>query len=313
LNIVFLGSPAEVIEPLKAIMSSHHDLVAVVSQPARPAGRKRQLVDPPVAAFAKQSGIKTLQPSKASDPNFLNQFSALDCDVAITAAYGQILTEDFLAVPTRATINIHPSLLPAYRGATPVPAALLDGLSETGVSVLFTKKKLDAGNIICQESYKIPDAMKADELTATLFELSSTLVLDALTKLVDQTYQGDPQDDELATYCKKILKTDGVCDWSLSAVDIERRFKAYYPWPGCFSAFKEQTIQFLDLKTSQENRDLSPGSFVFDKALGKIFVGTGRGTIELATLKKAGGKPMDAPSFWNGIKNIDGPHEFKKS
>lgn len=311
LKVVFLGSPEEVMEPLKAIISSTHDLVAVVSQPARPAGRKRKLLDPPIAEFAKQSGIKTLQPVKASDPEFLAELRELDCDVAITAAYGQILTDEFLAIPKRATINIHPSMLPAYRGATPVPAALLGGLTETGVSVLFTEKKLDAGNIIVQRTFQIPPEMKADVLTKALFQVGADLVLEAMTKLEDQSYLGEPQADNLATFCKKIKKNDGLCDWSLSAVEIERRFRAYFPWPGCFSFFSGQLIHLLDINASTEETDLAPGVFCFDKSADRqLRIGTGDGEIRVLVLKKAGGKPIDASSFWNGTKNLDGPYEF---
>src|SRR5690606_4359574 len=118
-----------------------HKLVAVVSQPARPVGRKGILTDPPLAQFAKNQNLLVLQPERASDPDFLAQLTALKPDIVITAAYGQILTDDFLKIPSRATINLHPSLLPAYRGATPVPQALLEGRSETGITILFTVKK----------------------------------------------------------------------------------------------------------------------------------------------------------------------------
>jgi folate-dependent phosphoribosylglycinamide formyltransferase PurN len=159
MRLVYMGSPSEVIAPLESLIKhcqkSGDEVVAVVSQPAKPAGRKQTLTDPPVATFAKEQGLRCLQPIKASDPAFLEELKSLEVDVIITAAYGQILSNAFLAIPRRATINIHPSLLPAYRGAIPVPAALLDGLETTGVTVLFTVKALDAGNIILQKSFAI--------------------------------------------------------------------------------------------------------------------------------------------------------------
>ena len=149
MRIIFMGSPEEVIAPLKSLISlcegSEHELVAVVSQPAKPAGRKKKLTDPPLASFAKEAGLKVYQPVKARDPEFLNQLRDDQVDLIITATYGQILSEEFLSIPKRGTINIHPSLLPEYRGATPVQTALFDGLETTGVSILFTVRALDAG------------------------------------------------------------------------------------------------------------------------------------------------------------------------
>ena len=177
MRIVFMGSPKEVISPLESLMelceSDSFELVAVISQPARPFGRKKVLTDPPLATYAKEKGIHTLQPEKCRDEAFLTEtLKELNPDLIITAAYGQILSQAFLDIPKLGTINIHPSLLPEYRGAIPVPAALLDGKKTTGVSILYTVKALDAGDIISQESHDIEDNETSDILLARLFELS---------------------------------------------------------------------------------------------------------------------------------------------
>ena len=145
-----MGSPAEVVPVGEQLVSGglRHELIAVVTQPARPVGRKQILTDPPLAQWAKSKNLLVLQPEKASDAGFLSELAKLKPDVIITAAYGQILSDAFLKIPARATINIHPSLLPRYRGATPVPATILDDVRDTGVSILFTVKALDAGNIV---------------------------------------------------------------------------------------------------------------------------------------------------------------------
>jgi folate-dependent phosphoribosylglycinamide formyltransferase PurN len=154
-----MGSPEEVVSPLQHLLEhcrkGKDQLLGVISQPARPAGRKKRLTDPPVASFAKEAGLTVWQPEKASAEEFLRTLEEAGPDVIITAAYGQILSERFLKIPKRATINIHPSLLPVYRGATPVQTALLDGLTETGVTILFTVKALDAGPIISQKRFAI--------------------------------------------------------------------------------------------------------------------------------------------------------------
>ena len=190
MRILFLGSPSEVVPVLDflrndpVICASHH-IVGVVSQPMRPTGRGGKMSDPPVALYAQENGIPLLQPESVKDPQFLEEMRNFRPDIALTAAFGQILTNDFLAIPTRATINIHPSLLPRHRGAVPVPAAILAGDSVTGVTVLFTVRKLDAGNIILQESTAIHPDETSDVLLKRLFLLGAAMIGPALELLSD--------------------------------------------------------------------------------------------------------------------------------
>ena len=201
-----MGSPQEVVSPLETLLAAGPDfnVVAVVSQPPRPVGRSGKLQDPPLAEFAKLRGLLTLQPESARDPDFLEQLRGLDVDVIVTAAYGQILSPKFLGIPKRATVNIHPSMLPKYRGATPVPAAILSGEIESGVSILFTVKALDAGAVICAEESAIALDETSGAMTQRLFELGGLLLVKALEKLRDPNFSGEPQDDRLATHCRKI-------------------------------------------------------------------------------------------------------------
>lgn len=306
MRLVYMGSPTEVIAPLKVLLADHsHQVVAVVSQPAKPMGRKSVPQDPPLAVFAKEAGLNVLQPEKASHPDFLATLKELRPDVIITAAYGQILTDAFLAIPTRGTINIHPSLLPAYRGATPVPAALLDGLKETGVTILFTVKKLDAGAIICQERAVIEPNEKADELTDRLFRLGGELLPKALHQLQDPGFQGTEQDESKVTLCRKIQKNDGQVQWANSSKEILNRFRAFHPWPGTFSFFNDQRVVFEAITLAQQCKNLQPGQFEYLKPEKALLVGAGEGCIQIHTLKPAGSKSLDAASFWNGLKQRD--------
>jgi len=313
LRIVFFGSPKEVISPLKSLMtfceSRQHELVAVVSQPAKPAGRKRQLTDPPLAEFAKECGLRVLQPSSARDPLFLEEFSALQPDLAITAAYGQILNEEFLAIPRRATINLHPSLLPKYRGATPVQSALLEGETRSGVSILFTVRKLDAGSLILQEKLDIGADETAQELLPRLFTLAGTLLPQAIHLLEDPSFVGAPQDEGEVTHCLKIQKSDGQIDWDSPATLIANRFRGYCPWPGSFTFFEGKRLIVQSLKISNINKDLSPGELSWDQDSKSLLAGTARGNISLIRLKPEGRKEVDAAVFWNQIKNLKN-HRF---
>ncbi len=302
MRIVFLGSPDEVIAPLKVLQSSAHEVVAVLSQPAREVGRGRVLTDPPVARFAKEQGFTVLQPASARDPQFLSDFAALRPDVAVTAAYGQILSEAFLSIPRRATINIHPSLLPKYRGATPVPAALLDQCSVSGVTILFTVKRLDAGPIILQKQSKILSYETADQLTRRLFEESGSMLLDALDLLADESFQGTQQDESAVTLCGKISKEDGRVDWGVSARILESRYRAFQPWPGLYAYIGPERIGLRDVIALDDASVLRSGEAIFEKSEMLIKVGTGQGTIGVKQLQKSGSKWVDAAGFWNGQK-----------
>jgi methionyl-tRNA formyltransferase len=308
MRVIFLGSPESVLAPLEFLLTKMQgvELIAVVSQPPRPVGRSKELIDPAVAQFAKQRGLRVFQPEKASDPLFLEALRQLKPDLMITAAYGQILNDDFLRIPKRGTINIHPSLLPKYRGATPVPAALLAGDQETGVTILFTVKKLDAGNIIAQERSAIQSQERTDQLTVRLFQLSTTLLPNVITMLENPDFIGEPQQDKDVTVCKKITKDDGAINWEASATEILNRFRAFYPWPGAYTFLSGKRVAIEAMATAElTSPKLSPGSLQFSKGDKAILVGTGSGNLMISQLKPAGGRIQDASSFWHGLKSKD--------
>lgn len=311
MRIVFMGSPEPVVAPLATLVEQGSgrgiEVVAVVSQPARPVGRGGQLKDPPLARYAKERGLKVLQPEKAKDPLFLEALRDLAPDVVVTAAYGQILTAEFLAIPRRATINIHPSLLPAYRGATPIQAALLDGLETTGISVLFTVPKLDAGAIIVQEPLAIAPRESAGELLIRAFAASGPLLLKALDLLADPEFRGQPQNEAKVTHCKKIAKDDGAIDWQQGADEIINRCRAFDPWPGSFTFLANRRLNIVDIERADEELVTGePGSFGFDKKTQALKVASSDGYVLLHRIKPAGGKEQTAQAFWNGLKDRSG-------
>lgn len=306
-----MGSPVEVVSPL-AYLHQHgpqHDysLVGVVSQPARPVGRGGHVQDPPVAAWAKDHQIATLQPESAKTTDFLDALRALKPDVIVTAAYGQILSDEFLKIPTRGTINIHPSRLPKYRGAIPVPAAILDGHTATAVSILFTVKKLDAGNLILVKDFSINPDETGGALTERLFAESGPMLIEALKKLEDKDFVGTPQIDAEATFCKKIEKDSGAINWSAEAKEIVNRFRAFEPWPGTWTMMGDRRIVVTAMKEAHHSPSLKPGIFTFDKPSKTLVVGAGKGAVAISGVKPAGGKAMDAAGFWNGLKDKTTP------
>jgi len=311
MRIVFLGSPEEVISPLDLLLKSRGsgiELVGVVSQPAKPQGRGRVPEDPAVAKFAKVNAIPTFQPQRASDPEFLDQFKALEPDVAVTAAYGQILTDAFLAIPKRATINIHPSLLPKYRGATPVQSAIAAGESTTGVSILFTVKMLDAGPIILQRPFTIGSNERSCQLMPRLFKESGSMLLEAIDMLKSSDFIGIPQNENKVSHCRKINKTDGNINWEHEAEEIFNHFRAYDPWPGSHTFFGGRRVVVNDMALDSDAiTSLEPGHFVFDKKNHCLVVGTGSGPLQITNIKPAGGGVINAAAFWNGLKDRSHP------
>lgn len=302
-----MGSPEDVVAPLAYLFQygpkQDFHIVGVVSQPARPVGRHSILQDPPVAAWAKKNQIPTLQPESAKSADFLNALREWQPDVIVTAAYGQILSDEFLKIPRRGTINIHPSLLPHYRGAIPVPAAIMDGLKSTAVTILFTVKKLDAGNIILARSFDIGIHETAGELTPRLFAESGPMLLEALEKLKDPNFSGIAQDDSKATFCKKIEKDSGTIDWASNADTIVNRFRAFEPWPGSWTYLGDRRIAMTAMKIFDAPLSLEAGAFTFDKPSKSLIVGTANGLVQISGVKPAGSKAMDAAGFWNGLKD----------
>ncbi|MGE0174429.1 MAG: methionyl-tRNA formyltransferase [Oligoflexales bacterium] len=311
MKIVFLGSPQCAVDPLKFLIEKGYSVVACVSQPARPAGRGKALQDPPVARFAKENGVETIQPASVNEPEVLDYLRNLNFDIALTAAYGQILSKNFLAIPRRATINIHPSLLPRYRGATPVPSALLDGLTETGVTVLFTVYKMDAGNIIVQKRTSVQPEETADVLTDRLFSEGARILPEAFKLLADPGFQGAIQDEASVTHCRKLTKESGLVQWRLSAEQIFNQYRAYYPWPGSYTFCQGRRVVVSQLsRCLQSSSKGEPGTFFLDKNSRRLLVQTSDGTLELCRLKPEGGKEISGFDYWNGLKAVDGWGKF---
>lgn len=312
MRLIYLGSPQDSIYPLEYLIENAktygHEILAVVSQARKTNYRRgKQNEDTPLASFARKVGILTLQPEKASDPEFQNTLRELAPDVMITCAYGQILNQSFLNIPTRATINIHPSLLPKYRGATPVQTALLDGLQETGVTILFTVKELDAGNIILQKKEAIfPNEVSGDLMTR-LFKISAPLLIEALDALADPNFLGTPQNPKDVSLCKKIKKEDGLIDWSLDHTSILNRFRAYNPWPASFTFLHGKRIILASLEDGEKflTETQEPGSFFFKKEDQTLNVACKNAYLKVKTLKPEGSRILNAGEFWNGLKDRD--------
>lgn len=231
LRIVYFGTPEFAVPTLAALLESRHTVVAVVSQPDRPKGRGLRLAATPTKALAALTGVRVLQPTKLGDETLLDDMRALHADLGVVAAYGRILPEALLEIPRLGMINVHASLLPRYRGAAPVHRAVIAGDAETGVTIMRVVRELDAGAMMAVTRRPIGPNETSPEVERDLAKLGAALLLDVVEQLADGRATETPQDDSLATYAPKIVKTEGNVDWTRPAAQLHNLVRGLQPWP----------------------------------------------------------------------------------
>jgi methionyl-tRNA formyltransferase len=306
MRVIFLGTPEFAAIPLEALAhDARYQVVGVVTQPDRATGRSRAPEPPAIKRAALQLGIPVFQPESLRDPAAVEQLDALQPDVGVVAAYGEILRKNVLAIPPHGYLNIHPSLLPRHRGPTPVPGAILAGDTETGVTVMLLDAKMDSGPILAQQRVQLPADARNDILTEHLFTLGSALLLEALAGYAAGTLVPRPQDDSQATYTKLLKKEDGLIDWSDAAVQIERMTRAYHPWPSAHTSWRGQPFKLIAVRAHNEWVGSAPPGTLLSQTDG-VWVATGAGAIELLTIQPAGKRPLAGADWWRGLKQITG-------
>ncbi len=290
-----VGCP--VVERLLA--APQDELVAVVTQPDRPQGRKLQPAPCPVKAFVA-GRVPVLTPEKCGAPEFVAQLAALQPDLIVVAAYGQFLPRALLDLPPHGVINVHPSLLPKYRGAAPIQWAVARGESETGVSIIYLVEKMDAGDIIEQERVPITPYATAAELTPQLAALGAGLLVRAVESIRAGTVRRLPQDDALATRAPLLKKTDGRLDWSQPALELHNRIRGFFPWPGCsFEWPRGSEKRVKVLKAIPTSGSGEAGTMISNDPR-HLIVACGSGALQLIEVQPEGKKPMPAAAFLNG-------------
>ncbi len=299
MRILFLGSPTFASIPLEALVHAGYTVVGVITQPDKPAGRKRTLTAPPVKIAAERLGLPVLQPATLRDPAVLSTLTDLRPDVGIVAAYGEILRKAVLAIPALGYLNIHPSLLPRHRGPMPVAGAILAGDAETGVTVMRLTPGMDAGPILAQDRVALPATARTGEWNERLFELGTRLLLEALPRYASGQLELHEQDHSQATYTQLLQKADGQINWSLAAYMLERMVRAYDPWPGTFTTWRGQPLKLLRAVIHPAtNNQVLPGTLI-GMAEGPLVV-TGDGLLELLELQPAGKRAMSGRAWLSG-------------
>lgn len=304
MRICFVGSPPFGTPILERLAASRFSPALVVTPPARARGRGRKCAPQLLAEKARGLGLDVAQPTSVRDPEFFRQLEALAPDCILVASYGEFLRKQFLELPRLAALNVHPSLLPRHRGATPIPATILAGDEVSGVSIQRIAMELDAGDILLARETPIEPGETAGEMTLRLAEFSGELCIEALERLASGSAVFMPQDPDDVTFCKKLEKADGFLDWTRPAVELERRIRAFNPWPGAHTTLpsgKGLSIWRARAIVRGANVDpKTPGTVV--EGEGGIVVTSGDGALVLEEVQAAGKRAMTATEFLRGSR-----------
>ncbi len=295
LRLAFMGAPDFALPALSALIDAGHDIVAVYSQPARPAGRKQALRDTPVAAEAKRLGLEVRTPTSLKTPAAQADFAALRLDAAIVVAYGLILPRALLAAPRLGCINLHASLLPRWRGAAPIQRAILAGDEESGVSIMQMEEGLDSGPVLARQSLPIGAETTGQSLHDQLAEVGARLLVSTLDGVRAGRATAVPQPAAGVTYAAKLSRAESRLDWRQPASALERQVRAFTPWPGSHFEFAGERIKVLGAVLQAGSGE--PGR-VLDDAL---TVACGDGALRLTALQRPGRAAQAAEAFLRGF------------
>lgn len=303
-RLVFFGTPRLALPTLQALCRVGRGPRLVVTQPARRAGRGQHLHQPPIAEWALGQELPIEQPESVRDPEFLARLRALAPDLAIVVAFGQIFPQRLLDIPTMGCINLHASLLPRYRGAAPVQAAIAAGDRVSGVTTISMERGLDSGPILQAEEVVIGFRETAGELATRLAEAGAGVVLETIASLVRGELEPQVQDEEAATYAPTLRREDGHVDWTARAIEIERRLRALTPWPGSFTYFAGESIKLLkaELSDHQVANSPTPGTFLGIRSESILVACGDSSVLAVSSLQRPGKRPVGGRDLANGLR-----------
>lgn len=299
MRVLFWGTPDFATPALRALLGEGFDVVGVVTQPDRPAGRGRAMQPPPVKQVAREEHIAVLQPDKPRGDEFMAEIREMSPDVSVVVAYGHILPAEVIALPKHGTVNIHASLLPLLRGAAPIQAAIREGHAETGVSIMRMVQKLDAGPVILQLATPISQDQTYGELALVLSELGATALIEALTLVELGKAREEPQDESRATYAGKIDRDSTRVDWSGDAGRVACVVRAYDPRPGAYTTLDGADVKVFGARTAPLAQSAAPGEVLSCGADGLV-VACGAGCVRLLQVQPAGKRRMTADEWFRG-------------
>jgi methionyl-tRNA formyltransferase len=302
-RVLFWGTPEFAAPPLRALIGEGFEVVGVVTQPDKPQGRAREIIPPPVKQIAVEEEISVFQPKNARDPELLEKLNVLQPDISIVVAYGHILPQKIIDLPRLGTLNIHASLLPALRGAGPIQAAIRQGLSETGVSVMRVVPALDAGPVLLQASMPIFDDEAFGELQNRLSELGALTLIEALTLLNIGKAKETTQDESRATYAPKVTRESSRINWRDSAIEISRLIRSSDPKPGAFTKTPKADVKLFEPKV-MDGIEGEPGEVL--KVTGELVIACGVDAVRINEVQPSGKTRMSAHDWVRGRGTVVG-------
>ena len=306
-----MGSPEFAVPPLEHLILGGYQVVAVYTQPDRPAGRGRGLVSPPVKRAALARGLPVVQPPSLKEVGVVEQLRGFNPDAIVVAAFGQILPQSVLGLPRLGCINIHPSLLPRFRGASPVAAAILAGGEFTGVSIMLMDEGLDSGPVLARAQIPISASDTTGSLTTKLSWLGAGLLGEVLVGWMRGELTPQPQNEAEASHCGSITKEEGEIDWRLPAIDIWRRVRAFNPWPGCYTRWRGKKLDIIEAVPLTEERTFKVGRVVDlasvpEGSKAAFGVYTGGGVLGILKVQLEGKQALYAADFLRGQREFMG-------
>jgi methionyl-tRNA formyltransferase len=305
LKLVFAGTPAAALPSLRALLASRHEVAAVVTRPAAAAGRGRHVVASPVAALAREHGIPVLSPARPRDPEFLSELAGIGPDCCPVVAYGALLPQAALDIPRHGWVNLHFSVLPAWRGAAPVQAAIWHGDDVTGATTFEIERSLDSGPVYGVVTEPVRSTDTTGDLLERLACSGATLLLATMDGIEDGTLHPQPQPTEGVTVAPKITVADARVDWTLPAFAIDRRARACTPDPGTWTGFRDERLKLGPVRPVEgDPARLAPGELLVER--GRVLAGTGAGAVALGEVQPPGRKRMPAPDWARGARPVAG-------
>lgn len=304
MKIIYMGTPDFAVAPLEAILKAGHEVTAVVTQPDRQKGRGREVQYSPVKECALSHGIPVLQPLKIKEKDAVEELRKYPADIFVVAAFGQLLSEEILNMPRFGCINIHASLLPAYRGAAPIQWCVINGEEKTGVTIMQMAKGMDTGDILLQKEVVLDEKETGGSLFDRLMETGAELIVEVLPKIEAGELTPVVQKEELATYAGKITKDMGNIDFAKSALTIERLIRGLNPWPSAFTHYKGKILKIWEADVVSECANAEnpvPGTVIaMDKE--SFTLATGEGALRIRSLQPEGKKRMSCAEFMRGYE-----------
>lgn len=303
MKVIFMGTPDFAVPALETIVESGYNVELVITQMDRRRGRGKKVQYPAVKEKALELGLEVYQPENVNTEESIEKIKSLEPDFIVVAAYGQILRTEILEIPKYNIINIHASLLPKYRGASPINWAIVNGDEKTGITIMEVEEGLDTGDMVLKEEILIEEDDDASIIHDKLAEIGGCLVVKAMKSLEDGTATLTPQDDELSSYASKLSREDGEIDWSKTAIQIRNQVRGFKPWPSAFTNYKEErmTVHWIDLVEED-----SPGEIgeIVKVSKDGIYVKTGDGLAKIVELQFPGNRSMKAEDYLRG-NNIE--------